>query len=1228
MADGRIIWHGVQTDVTERKQAVAALRESDALFRTTSEALPGLLFVASARGENIFVNSDYCRYTGRPPLQLLGKGWVQVVHPDDLDGMFSRFLNCVRSGAAYEAECRLLRADGAWRWHLMRALPSHEAQAAEQRWVGIGLDIHDRRQAETALRESEERKTFLLVLADALKPQVDPYDIQIIASEALGRRLGANQVLFAEIDACGEIATVARDWSDGAMKSNAGAHRLADFGPDFIADLRAGKTVAIDDIAADPRTRPPDTLAAFRACSIASLMSVPLIRKGILAGILSVACKEVRHWSEIDAMLAEDVAERIWSGMARVRADEALRQSKAVLSTTIEKMPVAIAVTDAKGRFVLQNARASRFAADRVASVDDENHGRWRVWDASGRLLRRSEYPSARALRGEADTTMEALFLAPDGSETWTRVAATSLRDEKGAVTGAIVVVSDIDEAKRAEQALRESQLRFQLAAEATGVGVWEWNVLTDKIIWDAEMFRIYGIPPTAGGAVDYETWAGAVLPEDLPEQAAQLRQHAREGGVNRREFRIRRRDDSEIRVIQAVETTRVNEEGHIEWVVGTNFDVTESKRAEDALRISRLRMSLAADASGLTYSEFDLREGKTYVAENFAKVMGYQPCTPAEGGEIEAGVASFLAHVAPEDRPRVEQALLRFGKAGETDRMEYRMIGDDGVERWIDSVGKAEKDAAGRPVRAFIANLDISGLKAAEAALRESEEKFRLLADAMPQLAWAAHADGAIYWYNKRWYEYTGTTPEQMLGWGWQSVHDPKSLPAVMELWTASLLTGQPFDMTFPLRGADGVFRPFLTRAMPFRNAQGKVVQWFGANTEITAQKELEAALLQAKQDAERANRSKSKFLAAASHDLRQPVQSLVLLLSLIERQVASLPKAIETTKMMKQALGGLNGLLTAILDISRLDAGVVEASIEKVDLGALLIRLYGEYVANAENRGLELRFVPHDLHALADPTLIERALRNLIENALRYTPSGGVLIGLRRRGKSVRIDVIDTGIGVPDEKRDEIFDEFTQLNNPGRDLGQGLGLGLAIVSRLVALMNGRIEVRSRLGRGSRFSLTLPAVEPDEPGDAKQEHPGDPRGQVLIVEDNAILRHVLENIVREWGCGTLSAASGEEALALASGNDWRFDAVVSDYRLGAGLNGVEAAREIARRSGRAFPTLILTGDTGKERIAEIAASGFELLHKPVNADELRRKLARLLSLEATGRKKLEVSAP
>ena len=246
-------------------------------------------------------------------------------------------------------------------------------------------------------------------------------------------------------------------------------------------------------------------------------------------------------------------------------------------------------------------------------------------------------------------------------------------------------------------------------------------------------------------------------------------------------------------------------------------------------------------------------------------------------------------------------------------------------------------------------------------------------------------------------------------------------------------------------------------------------------------------------------------------------------------------------------------------------------------------------------------------------DPALLERAIRNLIENALNYTQKGGVLIGARIRGGRVSIDVIDTGIGVPADQQRQIFEEFYQVRDPARPHGEGLGLGLAIVSRLAALLGAEVQVASRVKRGSRFSLMLPLEREGVAAPVSEPAPARSRGRVLIVEDDPIVRFSVAALMHEWGCNSVSAASGEEALDLATRDGCRFDAIVADHRLGGPLTGVATAKEIARQAGRPVPTIVLTGDTGRERLTEFEASGFVVLHKPVEAESLRRELTRLL---------------
>jgi len=301
-------------------------------------------------------------------------------------------------------------------------------------------------------------------------------------------------------------------------------------------------------------------------------------------------------------------------------------------------------------------------------------------------------------------------------------------------------------------------------------------------------------------------------------------------------------------------------------------------------------------------------------------------------------------------------------------------------------------------------------------------------------------------------------------------------------------------------------------------------------------------------------------------------------------------------------------------LLDISKLDAGVVEPKVGPTGIDALFQRLETELSAAAREQGNRLRFRPCRAWVQTDPAMLERILRNLIGNALRYTDRGRVLVAGRRRGTELRLEVWDTGCGIPKERIDEIFVEFQQLGNPQRDRTQGLGLGLAIVRRLARLLGHRLEVRSTPGRGSCFAIYLPPLpkhdrerSPEAPA-PEQTLAGDTeRLLVLVLDDDSIVREAMAELLRDWGYEILLAATLDEALAVT--DERPPDLLVVDYRLPGDVTGGDAIQALHARAERSIPALVITGDTAPDRLREATARGYPLLHKPVQPAKLRSTL-------------------
>jgi len=382
----------------------------------------------------------------------------------------------------------------------------------------------------------------------------------------------------------------------------------------------------------------------------------------------------------------------------------------------------------------------------------------------------------------------------------------------------------------------------------------------------------------------------------------------------------------------------------------------------------------------------------------------------------------------------------------------------------------------------------------------------------------------------------------------------------------------------------------------------------------------EATAELKNQKERAEQANRAKTQFLAAASHDLRQPLQAIGLFVSVL-RMRAKDKEILEPVERIERGLAALEQILEALLDISKLDAGVVTPNIESFPVAGVFERLHDLFADDAARR--KLRLVFHDTSAWcrADRLLLERILSNLISNALRYTSRGGVLVGCRYSGDQLRIEVWDTGAGIPDDKREEIFREFVQLSNPGRARDKGMGLGLATVERLGRLLGHPIALRSRVGRGSVFAVSVPRSAPGERvSEAMPQTSADSDrlagARVLVIDDDEQLLGAMKEFLCTRHAVPMLAAGYEEARRMLRGQPAP-ELIVSDFRLGQDKDGIAVISALRGEFGRDIPAVIITGDAAPEVLLAVSQSGLPLASKPILPDMLAALLNRLLAKPA-----------
>ncbi|WP_310467071.1 PAS domain S-box protein [Sphingomonas sp.] len=700
--------------------------------------------------------------------------------------------------------------------------------------------------------------------------------------------------------------------------------------------------------------------------------------------------------------------------------------------------------------------------------------------------------------------------------------------------------------------------------------------------------------------------------------------------------WRIRRPDGSEVLAIGSARP--LLKDGAQIGAILTLRDDSARFAAEQRLRESETRFRNMADNAPVMMWVTAPDGYCTYLNQRWYEFTGQSP------GEAEG--FGWLEAVHPADREESGAVFVAANRDHVEFRHEYRLRRADGAYRWAIDAASPRFGPDGEYLGYVGSVLDIDERREFEEALRVKGEEFYTLADNIPALAWMAYADGNIFWYNRRWYDYTGTSAETQEGWGWESVHDPAVLPLVVERWSRSLASGEPFEMTFPLRRADGLFRPFLTRVVPVRDEHGKILRWFGTNIDVSEQVAAEEALkrlnetleLRVSEEVERRTQAEDALRQAQkmetigqltggiAHDFNNLLQIIAGNLDILRRTLpaesARLQRSIENAMKGTDRAAVLTQRLLAFARRQPLTPKVLDPNKLVSGMSEMVHRTLGETYA------VETVLASGLWRVEADPNQLETALLNLAVNSRDAMPGGGKLTvetantHLDRDyaerhagvapGQYVVICVSDTGSGMDPATAERAVEPFFTT----KDVGKGTGLGLSMVYGFVKQSGGHLKIYSEPGQGTTVKIYLPRHHGAETAEAEPARAAAPAGDrsetILLCEDDDDVRAFSAESLRELGYEVLEAGDGEAALALLGPEQAPVHLLFTDVVL-PGITGAV----LADRARQLRPRLKVLFTTGYARNAIVHHGrldpGVELLSKPFTYAELAKRIRDLL---------------
>ena len=835
---------------------------------------------------------------------------------------------------------------------------------------------------------------------------------------------------------------------------------------------------------------------------------------------------------------------------------------------------------------------------------------------------------------------LELPFTTREGNSLWVRTIAQPVYED-GRVVRVVGNVMDITERKRAEEALRLSTERLQLATRAANIGVWDWDIPRNELLWDDSMYQLYGIQKADFGGA-YDAWISAVHPEDKAYTDTEIQAALRGEREYAPEFRIVLPDGT-IRYIQADSKTFKDQEGKPVRMIGTNIDITERKETEEALRASEQKFHAIFDQT-LQFIGLLSVDGIVLEANHASlQFAGIEADAVLGKSFWDTPWWNHSAEMQQKLRAAVNEAA-----SGKLVRFEANHRAADGSLHCIDFSLKPITDSSGRVIQLIPEGRDITARKQAEQALRTSETRYRN-AQTMGHVGnWEYNLQTTYFWGSDEAKRIYGFNPETDTF----STEEVENCILERERVHQALIDliekGNEYKLEFEIQPKDGSEpRIIASTAELERDEQGNPLKVLGVIQDITERKQSEEKLRHykdhleetvqerteelrlARDAAEAANKAKSVFLANMSHELRTPLNAILGFSQMMRQDRALDPTQRENLDIINRSGEHLLQLINDVLEIAKIEAGKQQLTIRGFDLHGLVRDVTDMMRLRAEQKGLRLQLdqsaeLPR--YVRGDEARLRQILVNLVGNAVKFTEEGGVTVRLGiAEGASprLRVEVEDTGPGISEENRQKLFKPFVQLAEGAAH--SGTGLGLAIVSQFVQIMGGTIGMEDAPSGGSLFRVELPLerAEPAEiaastevgTGDVVGLLPGQPAYRILIAEDQRDNQILLTRLLAGLGLENRVAGNGIECLRLYQA--WRPDLILMDWRMPE-MDGVEATRRIRLLPGGDRVKIVaVTASAFKEQQPELLAAGMDdYIRKPYRFNDVYDCLARQLGLQ------------